>query len=187
MPSSASLLRKKSPDECDQVEANLSPAAAEALAGVNALRWVPMADHMEFCMVLRSVVGAGAPYTRFWQDVMESLLERPILSAFSSMMFRLSDAPDRVLMRNAPRIFTQLFRDCGTLSAELSADKSVAVARVEGFPSQFDIDCFREGTAGAIAGVYARLPEGERYEVRSRSAGPGSVEITVVSSDHASG
>ncbi|MEM6955660.1 MAG: hypothetical protein AAF645_08225 [Myxococcota bacterium] len=167
------------------IESALTAPARDSFASLNALRWIPMAHHMELSDLIRERVGEGAANERFWEAAFEELLRRPLLRNFVQMILRVPDNPHVAMFRYGPRIFDHIFRDCGTSTTKVftrpDAPTFIGTWTYEDFPAaEFTFECFVEGFQGAIRGSNGVFPGSERITASLTSASPaGMFELAV--------
>lgn len=138
--------------ERDAILGAVSDDAVAAIRRALAIGWLDMPLHMDFCGVLRDVVGREQ-YRTLWAESAKSFCERPILRGIIGMGRRLFVQTPRAAIRHLPAMYDVGTDGLGTFLVESVQDDEF-VATLDGFPAQaFAFDNYIDGLHGALRGA----------------------------------
>ncbi|MEM6958937.1 MAG: hypothetical protein AAF411_29445 [Myxococcota bacterium] len=170
------------PTRVSALSAELSDETRASFEGRSALRWIPMAHHMELSDAIRRALGLGEPNIEFWQQGWLSAMDRPFLVGIARAALRLDSAPTRSLLRHAPLTTRQAFRNIGTMETRLLPEDEPGLGfwTVRGFPSRhYTMDCFIEGCRGGLQGAAILARQRVRTTLTYVDHNAGDFEIRI--------
>lgn len=136
----------------EQHAAILARASGEVLDRARrsfSLTWFPMVDHMHVCDVIYDVLGRDA-FVDLLDAGFEASIRAPMLRGIFGAITRVSEEPVATLLRNAPRLYSHVTRDIGTLQVDFDSSRSARLD-VVGWPSaSFDFEVWLAGTEGCV-------------------------------------
>lgn len=154
-------------DVADRVRARLAPETLAALGAASRIAWVPIAYDVEVTDALYLEVGPERARA-FLRDNLRKSFDLPVLRGLLDTALRLLGRdPERVL-RWAPKVWSQLFRDVGSLRFEVSGPGEARLVLSDLANDVLRSIPWLDGTAGAVTAVFDVL----RVDGEARLEGP---------------
>lgn len=157
------------PASAEAVRARLAAETRDRLAHSSRLAWLPVEIDVELTEAIYDELGAGRAHELFRRNL-SAALDSPILRALAHGALRIFGASPERVFGWAPKAYTQILRDAGSMSFE-PGEAGVARIELSDLPAVVARSArYLDGVAGSIAAGFDLM--GIKGEVRIERIDP---------------